>query len=63
MEYIRIYHGAQAVSISKDFADLVGLKHGQHINNQQEFSALMVAYCKHEIKKCEALIAAEKNLN
>lgn len=58
MEYISIYYDRQLIAISKDFADLVGLKHGQHIIDPKEYAALMVAYCKHQISECDMLIAA-----
>lgn len=62
MEYISIYYNEQAVLISKDFAELIGLRHGQRIGDWQEFAAINVAHCEHQIKKCDMLIAAEKNL-
>ncbi len=63
MEYIHIYHYGESVSISKDLADLVGLKNGERVNDKAKFYAIMLAACEYEIKKCDFLIAAEKNLN
>lgn len=63
MEYIYIYHNREPLLIAKDFADLVGLKNGETVNDLAKFSAIMIAHCKHQIRKCNFLIAAEKNLN